>query len=142
MNSNSFIFVIEMKLISSLSMVVLFLFQGMNISVDFHEHLEKVSDFISHYQVHKAYDGDSFYQYVVEELFDHPSDGESHHTDSHEDNTPSHSHQQSCHVSVFVAPSNSVAIPSITAEQVKQHTYYNFHFNSRFLESLFQPPRA
>jgi len=123
-------------------MVFLFLFQGMNVSVDFHEQLEKLSNFVSHYQVHKAYDGDSFFQYALEELYDHPSDSDSHHTNSNEDNAPSHSHQQNCHISVFVAPSNSLAISSIAMEQVKQYSLYSFQFNSRFLESLFQPPRG
>ncbi len=123
-------------------MVFLFLFQGVNVRMSFHESLEKVSDFISHYQVHKAYDDDSFLQYAVEELFDHPSDSESHHKETHDNETPAHSHQQIFQVSVFVAPSNSLTINSVAIEQMKQYSHYSFQFNSRSLESLFQPPRV
>jgi hypothetical protein len=122
-------------------MAFLFLLQGITSNMDMCDKMEHFAEFMEHYQVHKNYGGDSFFEYVVEELFDDQGD-ENHHKGAHENEAPAHSHHQCCHGSVFVAPSNSIVMKSITAEQVKQHTYYNFHFNSRFLESLFQPPRA
>lgn len=122
-------------------MSFLFLLQGITSTIDMCDKMEHFSDFMEHYQVHKDYDGDSFFEYVVEELFDDQGDKE-HHKGVHENEAPAHSHHQCCHASLFVMHSNSMVMKSITVEQAKQHTYYNFHFNSRFLESLFQPPRA
>ena len=41
-------------------MSFLFLTQGMNINMDLCEKIEHLSNFISHYKVHKEYGGDSF----------------------------------------------------------------------------------
>jgi hypothetical protein len=114
----------------------------MSVNMDLCEQIERFSNFISHYQVHKEYGGDSFYEYAVEELFSKNGDIDAHHNGSHEDNTPIHSHNQCFHPSVFMTTSDSVVISTFIKKERKQHTYYQFQFNSRYLESLFQPPQA
>lgn len=123
-------------------MAFLFLLQGMSPNMELCEQLEKASNFISHYQIHKEYGGDSFYEYVVEELFSDDGDNNAHHDGSHEDKAPVHSHHQCCHPSVFIPTSNGIAIKVFDFKVKKKYSFYSFQFNSRYLESLFQPPRA
>ena len=123
-------------------MAFLFLTQGVFVNMDLCEQIDHFSDFISHYQVHKEYGGDSFSEYVVEKLFSEQGDSNAHHNDSHEENSPTHSHHQCYHSTVFLAPSHSVLLKTLVSDESTQNTYYPFQFNSRYLESLFQPPRA
>jgi hypothetical protein len=131
-----------MKIFTSISMALLFLLQGMSPNMELCEQLEKFSNFISHYQIHKEYGGDSFYEYVVEEIFSDQGDDDTHHNGSHDDKVPVHSHHQCCHPSVFITTSNGVAFKTFDFKVKKEYSYYSFQFNSRYLESLFQPPRA
>ncbi|MDO6601500.1 hypothetical protein [Arenibacter palladensis] len=123
-------------------MSFIFLLQGVAMDMDLCEQIEKISHFVDHYQDHREYDGDSFFEYVVEDYFNTDGDKEGHHTGSEEDKIPSHTHNQCCHPIVFVAPANSVAIKSIRFENSIEFGQYPFHFNSRFLDSLYQPPKA
>jgi hypothetical protein len=131
-----------MKVTTSILMAILFLIQGMNVNMNVCEQIEKISAFIAHYQDHKEYDGDSFYEYVVEDYFNDEGDKEGHHKGSDQDKIPSHTHHQCCHPVVFIAPSNLVVIKAIGFESSTKFDHFSFHFNSRFLESLFQPPRV
>lgn len=129
-----------MKALVSVLMSFIFLLQGVSMDMDLCEKIEELSAFITHYQDHKEYDGDSFFEYVVEDYFNDYGDKEGHHNGSEHDKVPSHSNHQCCHPIVFVTPSNSVAIKSIRFEGNTQFDQYTSQFNSRFLESLFQPP--
>lgn len=123
-------------------MSFIFLLQGVAMDMDLCEQIEKISHFVDHYQDHREYDGDSFFEYVVEDYFNTDGDKEGHHTGSEKDKIPSHNHNQCCHPIVFVAPAYSVAIKSIRLENSIEFGQYSFHFNSRFLESLYQPPKS
>ncbi|GBF22165.1 hypothetical protein C21_04358 [Arenibacter sp. NBRC 103722] len=131
-----------MNIFVSISMSFIFLLQGVAMDMDLCEQIEKISHFVEHYQDHREYDGDSFFEYVVEDYFNSEGDNGFHHTGSEEDKIPSHTHNQCCHPIVFVAPANSVEIKSIRFENSFEYGKYSFLFNSRFLESLYQPPRA
>lgn len=131
-----------MNVFVSISMSFIFLLQGITQDMDLCEQIEQTSNFIAHYQDHKEYDGDSFFEYVVEDYFNDEGDKEGHHNGSDQEKIPSHTHHQCCHPLVFVAPSNSVAIKAIEFESSTQFDNYSFPFNSRFLESIFQPPRV
>ena len=78
--------------------------------MDLCEKIEHLSNFISHYKVHKEYGGDSFYEYVVEELFSSDGDNKAHHNGSHEDHSPTHSHHQCYHTTVFITTSSGVTL--------------------------------
>lgn len=131
-----------MKLITSISLSMLFLFQGMGTDMDMCEQLEKISNFITHYQEHKVYDGDSFFEFIVEDYFNDDGDKEGLHDGSEKDKVPNHTHHQCCHPVVFIANSNSIEIKAHWPESKSQFDHYTSQFNSRFLESLFQPPRV
>ena len=131
-----------MKLLTSISMSFIFLLQGMALDMDLCEQIEKVSHFINHYQDHKNFDGDSFFEYVVDEYFSDDHGGKEHHKNSNQGQSPAHSNHQCCHPLVFIAPSNLVTLSPLKIKENVQISTYTNEFNSRFLESLFQPPRA
>jgi hypothetical protein len=131
-----------MKAFYSISMSMLFLFQGITANMEICEQIEKFSHFISHYQMHKEYGGDTFYEYVVEVIFSDQADNKDHHDGSHDDSAPVHSHHQCCHPTVFLTPSNALALKPLLFKERATYSHYSFQFNSRYLESLFQPPRA
>lgn len=131
-----------MKVFTSISMSFIFLLQGMALDMDLCEQIEKVSHFINHYQDHKNFDGDSFFEYVAEEYFGNDNHEEEHHTNSDQNQSPAHSHHQCCHPLVFITPINTVALDLLKFNEERQVNSSTSQFNSRFLESLFQPPRA
>ncbi|WP_232231266.1 hypothetical protein [Maribacter sp. 1_2014MBL_MicDiv] len=130
-----------MKTLFSISMSFLFLFQGISLDMDFCGPIKEISSIIYHFQEHKIY-GDSFIEYVVEDYLNNDVKNETHHNDKDNDDIPVHSHHQCCHPLVlFVANENIVTTNRLKFEEVKQFSLYKVNFNSRFLESLFQPPR-
>ncbi|MEZ4792365.1 MAG: hypothetical protein R2783_02480, partial [Gelidibacter sp.] len=56
-----------MKLLVSISMSFLFLFQGIAANMEVCEQIEEISHFIAHYQDHKQNEGYSFFEYVYED---------------------------------------------------------------------------
>ncbi|WP_252734521.1 hypothetical protein [Arenibacter algicola] len=131
-----------MKVLVSISMSFIFLLQGVAMDMDLCSQIEKISNFVNHYQDHKEYDGDSFFDYVIEDYFNDDGDKEGHHDGPDQDNAPSHNQHQCCHPIVFVPSSNTVTIKRWFSEDNKLYNDYTSHFDSRYLESLFQPPRA
>lgn len=130
-----------MKVFVSITMSIFFFFQGISIDMDFCGPIKEISKFITHYQDHKVY-GDTFFEYVVEDYIDKDSNNEGHHNNSENENIPVHSHHQCCHPVVFIANTNSALLNQLKFEDKKQFNYHSFQLNSRYLESLFQPPRA
>jgi hypothetical protein len=114
-----------MKAFYSISMSMLFLFQGITANMEICEQIEKF-----------------FYEYVVEVIFSDQADNKDHHDGSHDDSAPVHSHHQCCHPTVFLTPSNALALKPLLFKERATYSHYSYQFNSRYLESLFQPPRA
>jgi hypothetical protein len=130
-----------MKVFISISMSILFFFQGISRDMDLCEPIQEFSNFITHYQDHKVY-GDSFLEYVVEDYIDNDAKNEGHHNNSENENKPVHSHHQCCHPVVFIPNTNAALINRFKIEEKEQFNLYTVNFNSRYLESLPQPPRV
>lgn len=131
-----------MKILFSISMSFLFLFQGISIDMDFCGPIKEVSSIINHFQDHKVY-GDTFYEYVVEDYIDNDLKNEGHHNNSDKENTPFHSHHQCCHPLVLIIANNNSALPHrLKFEEKKQFNVHKVNFTSRYLDSLFQPPKV
>ena len=109
--------------------------------MDFCEQIHKASDFIFHYQDHKNFDGDSFVEYAFEELFGENHDNSTHHNDSNQ-NHPTHTNNQCCHALIFITPNYKFTVKTPNLEEQKQANGTTSHFSSRYLDSLFQPPRV
>ena len=122
-------------------MSILFFFQGISVDMDLCKQLNEISKFITHYQDHKVY-GDSFFEYVVEDYIDSDANNEGHHNNSDKENVPVHSHHQCFHPVVFITNINTAVSNLLKFEDEKQFNYYTSHLNSRYLESLFQPPQV
>ena len=122
-------------------MSFLFFFQGISADMDIREQIEKISNFITHYQDHKVY-GDSFFEYVLEDYIDNDVNNEGHHNNSEKENVPVHSHHQCCHPVVFIANMSTAVFNLLKFEDKKQFNSYTFNFNSIYLESFLQPPQV
>tara|TARA_Y100001001_G_C7791951_1_gene232962 strand:- start:123 stop:494 length:372 start_codon:yes stop_codon:yes gene_type:complete len=117
-------------------------FQGISIDMDFCGPIKEISNIITHYQDHKVY-GDSFLEYVVEDYVDNDAKNEEHHHNPDNDNTPIHSHQQCCHPLVLMIENNNLALTNqLKFEGKEQFNLHKVNFTSRYLESLFQPPKV
>lgn len=123
-------------------MSFLFLFQGMVANMEVCEQIEKISDFISHYQEHKSFDGDSFFEFVYEDYIADIHNNDGHHQDSDHDNAPVHTSHQCCQHFVFFTSIETSSMNEFTSEEQVQFNSYRFNINSRYLESLFQPPKV
>ena len=131
-----------MKILVSISMSFLFFFQGISIDMDFCGPIKEISSIITHYQDHKVY-GDSFLEYVVEDYIDNDAKNEGHHNNPVKENTPFHSHNQCCHPLVLINANNNSALTNqLKFEGKKQFNLHKVNFTSRYLESLFQPPKV
>ncbi|WP_235843269.1 hypothetical protein [Maribacter hydrothermalis] len=131
-----------MKTLFSISMSFLFLFQGISLDMDFCGPIKEISSIINHFQEHKIY-GDSFIEYVVEDYLDNDAKNEEHHHNPDNDNTPIHSHQQCCHPLVLMIENNNLALTNqLKFEGKEQFNLHKVNFTSRYLESLFQPPKV
>jgi len=123
-------------------MSLLFLFQGISIDMDFCGPIKEISNIIAHFQDHKTY-GDSFLEYVVEDYIDNDATNEGHHNKPDKENVPVHSHHQCCHpLLLFIANNNTALTNRLKFEDKKHFNIYKVNFSSRYLESLFQPPKV
>ena len=131
-----------MKIFVSISMSILFFFQGISVDMDFCGLIKEISSVITHYQEHKIY-GDSFLEYAVEDYFGNDTKNEERHHNSDNENTPVHSHNQCCHPLVLIIANNNLVLNDrLKFEEKKQYNLHRVNFTSRYLESPFQPPRA
>ena len=131
-----------MKMILSITMSVLFLFQGTAANMEVCEQLEELSHFLSHYQDHKEDDGYSFVEYVYKDYIADDGTSEDHHQDSEHNDAPVHTSHQCCQHFVFFAPFQAFKVEAVLAEKQQRSDNYTFQLNSRYLESLFQPPKV
>lgn len=131
-----------MKIFVSISLSILFFFQGISIDTDFCGPIKKISNLITHYQDHKVY-GDSFLDYVVEDYFDSDSKNGEHHHKQNKENTPVDSHNQCCHPLELIITYHDLALNNrLKFEEKKQYNLHKVNFTSRYIESLLQPPKV
>ena len=110
--------------------------------MDFCGPIREISSIITHYQDHKVY-GDSFLEYLVEDYIDNDAKNEGHHSNPDKKNTPFHSHNQCCHpLELIIANNNSALTNRLKFEENKQFNLHKVNFTSRYLETLFQPPKV
>ncbi len=120
----------------------MFLFQGMARDMDLCEQIEKFSNFVSHYQDHEKSHGDSFFEYLVEDYFSSGADNGHHHPGLDKNQSPTHANHQCCHPLVFVTPTSLFVMRLLKFETKQQFVNYTFQIDSRFQETLFQPPQV
>lgn len=131
-----------MKILVSISMSFLFFFQGIAANMEVCEQIEEISHFIAHYQDHKEDDGYSFIDYVYQDYIKDDGKLDNHHPDPDHENAPVHTNHQCCLHFVFLSPFRPTSISPIFSESQNEYNFYNFQLNSRYLESLLQPPKV
>ncbi len=123
-------------------MSLLFLFQGTAANMEVCEQIEEISHFISHFQDHSDSDDYSFFEYVYEDYINNDGNSDDHYQDSDHDDTPVHSSHQCCQHFVFFTSFQPAIINSVLEELNSEINYHSFELNSRYLDTLFQPPRV
>jgi hypothetical protein len=123
-------------------MSFLFFFQGISANMEICEQLEKISNFISHYQEHKSFNGDSFFDFVYEDYIADTHDSDGHHQDSEHEDVPIHNSHQCCSHFVFFTPFQMSLLNTFISEEQSLFNKYTSNIDSRYLESLFQPPKV
>ncbi len=131
-----------MKLISSITLSFIFMLQAIMPNVDIGCEFQKITEIYDHYQEHKAFDGDSFLDFVLEDYINNDGSLPEHKTNSNHQESPYHNAHQSC-CSLFYFPTNQepTLVVFDTTENM-QYNHYKAFFSSAYLESLFQPPRV
>lgn len=130
-----------MKIAISISLTILFFIQGICGGMDICEQIHKMSTVFMHYDEHKGY-GDSFLDYVIEDYVQNDVKKQGHHTDSKQDNIPTHSHHSCCNPLVFIAVVNTNFFSLLKLTDKSQYNSYPFHYHSGYLDSLYQPPKV
>ena len=131
-----------MKIIVSIAMSFLFLFQGMAANMEVCEQIEEISHFIAHYQDHKQNEGYTFFEYVYEDYINDDGKPDNHHQDSDHENLPVHTSHQCCQHFVFFTSVEASLMNGFNSEEQNHFNFYTSNINSRYLESLFQPPKV
>ncbi len=105
--------------------------------------LQKLPNLFDHYEEHKKFDGDSFFQFLVEDYLNNYGDDQGHHDDSDHDDLPFHGQHQCCHGYIFIAPPMELFELSTLNFSIQIRTgIYSFSLCSEYSESPFQPPKA
>lgn len=123
-------------------MSFVFLFQGMAANMEVCEQIAQISHFLAHYQEHKEFDGDSFFDFVYEDFVADIHEADGHHQDSEHDDAPIHSSHQCCPHFIFFTTFESSFLNTFHSEEQSLFNHYTSNIDSRYLESLFQPPKV
>lgn len=132
-----------MNYILSISFSFLFLLQAMGPNMDLCCELQKLPNLFDHYEEHKAFDGDSFFQFLAEDYLNDKGEAQGHHDDSDHDDLPFHGQHQCCHGSIFIAPLLSHIEMTVFHFSTQAKTsLYAFSVSTEYLDTPFQPPKA
>ncbi|MBN7816875.1 hypothetical protein [Algoriphagus pacificus] len=129
-----------MKRLGNNSFIVLLLLGMLSMNLDLCCQIEKVPFLISHFEEHKALDGDTIIEFFIEDYIDHGS-GENHHNEKGHEKLPFHGSHTCSHAPIYFSTINDFILPQSFSFLGELESYYNFHFTSPVLDELFQPPR-
>lgn len=102
--------------------------------------LQKIPNLLDHYAEHKASDGDSFWEFFVEDYVDDDA-GENHHNENGHDNMPFHGTHQCQHANVLFSSTATFSMEVFLRPLAPFNTSYQFTFSSPYLEAPLQPPQ-
>lgn len=97
---------------------------------------------MAHYESHESFDGDSFWEFIMEDYASHQGDHEGHHSDGHED-LPFHGQHQCNHAPLVVSLHLNTIKLDLPPSFLQTHSsHYIFSISSAHLDQLIQPPKA
>ena len=130
-----------MKLITSISMSILFMFQVAMPNIDLGCEFQKIAAVYSHYQEHKTFDGDTLLDFVIKEYINNDGNAEKHHENSNHHDVPVQNSHQCSHVTFFFVQQSQFVIEPVNFKNIIKFDYYKVSHTSTYLDTLFQPPR-
>ena len=131
-----------MKLITAISLSILFLFQAVMPNIDMGCEFQKIGAMYSHYQEHKEFDGDSFLDFILEDYILDDDSSKKHHENSNHHEAPIHSSHQCGHITYFLSCQSQFVLENFNFSENLRFDNYNAFFSSAYLDTLFQPPRV
>jgi hypothetical protein len=131
-----------MKPFSAIVFSLLFLVQAFAPNGDLCCELQKIPALLSHYAEHKAYDGDSFYQFLAEDFFNEGHDLAGQHDTKEHEEMPFHGNHQCAHTPIYIPNDTSIELSEVSIEQPILYHPLHLQFCSEFVYSPFQPPKA
>jgi hypothetical protein len=130
-----------MKLITSISLSILFLFQAVMPSIDMGCEFQKIAAVYAHYQEHKNFDGDSFFEFIIEDYVLDDDNSKEHHDNSKHHEAPVHNSHQCSHITYFITDHSQFVLEAYNFSENLRFDNYNAFFSSAYLDTVFQPPR-
>ncbi len=131
-----------MKLITAITLSFIFMIQAVMPNIDMGCDFQKVAAIYSHYQEHKAFDGDSFLDFVIEDYINGDGSAEEHHENSNHHEAPYQNSHQCSHIAYFIICQSQHFIEDFNCSENSRFDNYNAFFSSTYLDTLFQPPQA
>ncbi|SHJ46511.1 hypothetical protein SAMN04488028_101207 [Reichenbachiella agariperforans] len=132
-------FVLPMRNPIGILLTFIFITQALVPNMDICCELEKLPALISHYQEHKAYDGDSFVAFLIEDYLSDEEEG--HHDEAQDNDLPFHGQHQCQHAPLFCTIEQQFSISELSAIERTQYTSYDQNIASEYSEAPFQPPK-
>ena len=123
------------------SFIALLLLGMLSMNLDLCCQIQKIPYLLTHFEEHQVLDGDSIFEFIVEDYIDHGS-GENHHNEKGHENLPFHGSHTCSHAPIYFSTFNEFSLPKSNILKVQVQTYYKFFFTSPVLGELFQPPRV
>mgnify|MGYP003633407458 CR=1 FL=1 len=118
------------------------MFQAVMPSIDMGCELQKIAAVYSHYQEHKNFDGDSFFEFIIEDFVLDDDSSKEHHGDSSHHELPVQNTHQCSHITFFITHQTNYVLEDFNFSENLCFDNYNAFFSSAYLDTLFQPPRA
>ncbi len=128
---------------ASISLSLIFVVQMFAPNMDVCCELLKLPALFEHFEEHKAFDGDSFFEFIVEDYVHHDDNSEGHHDHDKDDDLPFHGQHQCNHLPVYVTHAfSNIELEDKTFSIQTKGSFYQFLISYEYLEKLIQPPQA
>ena len=131
-----------MKLITSISLSILFMFQAVMPNIDMGCEFQKIAAIYSHYQEHRVFDGDTFLEFILEDYILNDGSSKEHHENSNHHEAPFHNSHQCSHVAFFFLQQSQFILEPLTYKGNLKFDDYKVSLTSTYLDTLFQPPQV
>jgi hypothetical protein len=130
-----------MNQLRHIAILPLLILSTMAMSLDVCCQIAKFPNLLTHFAEHKALDGDTVFEFVVEDYIDHGSGSNHHDENSHED-LPFHGNHTCSHAPIYFSALYGFLVIQSDTEKIEGRSFYNFLFTSPALGELFQPPQG
>lgn len=133
----------QMNRLTSISLSMIFVVQIFAPNMDMCCELEKLPALFAHFEEHKAFDGDSFFEFLVEDYVHHDDNSEGHHDHDKDDDLPFHGQHQCNHAPIYLTYTfSNIELGNKSFSLQTKGSFYQFSISSEYLDKPIQPPQA